>query len=78
MVFCVRKWIYPGTLVDVRPAAGTGLPLANPYAVGVKVWYKWRASRREAPTASQGVIGFPPSPLFPLHSSLFPLPVLYG
>lgn len=26
------------------------MPLANPYAVGVKVWYKWRASRREAPT----------------------------
>jgi len=44
MVFCVRKWIYPGTLVDVRPAAGTGLPSANPYAVGVKVWYKWRAA----------------------------------
>ena len=40
-----------------------GLPLANPYGVGVGGTGIWRAARRAAPTASQWVIGFSSSVL---------------
>ena len=78
MVFCVRKWIYPGTLVDVRPAAGTGLPSANPYAVGVKVPLGSKDGTNGGPPGvrplrhRKGSLDFrrPRSSLCTLHSSL--------
>ncbi len=51
-------------------AAGMGSPAGSPYHVGVGGSCIWRASRREAPTASQWTIcTFRPA----LHSSLFTL-----